>query len=94
MCVCVRVRTHSGIKGTGGRLSAPIIGWTVLSVAEGTLEQKLVGPRWWWWRWLVEVIRLSKCSFEFQPLEFTTGSQYPESGWSSPKDHPASHWQS
>lgn len=36
---------HSGIKGRGGRLSAAITGWTVLSVAEGTLEQKLVGPR-------------------------------------------------
>ena len=35
-----------------------------------------------------------KCSFEFQPLEFTTGNQYPESGWLSPKDHPTSHRQS
>lgn len=31
----------------------------MLSVAEGTLEQKLVGPRWWWWWWLVKVMRLS-----------------------------------
>lgn len=85
---------HSGIKGRGARLSAPIIGWIVFSVAEGTLEQKLVGPWWWWW-WLVEVMRLMNTySFEFQPLEFATGNQYPENGWSSPKDHPASHWQS
>lgn len=30
---------------------------------------------------VVVVVRLNKCSCEFQSLQFANGSQYPESGW-------------